>query len=185
MQGNGESSYRRYLNGDKEAFDRIIVLYKKGLIGFIFRHVGDIDVAEDLSEDCFVELIINPKKFKFKSSLKTYLYGIAHNKVMMYFRRNKTASFISIEDAGELVSSDDTSSEALKAKTSEMINQALLQLPKDYRAVLHFHYFEEMPHEEIGIIMRKNAKQIYNLVFRARNALKNILEKDGFIYEEQ
>ena len=73
---NGESSYRRYLSGEKEAFNEIITLYKKGLIGFIFRHVGNLDVAEELSEDCFVELIVNPGRYKFKSSLKTYLYAI-------------------------------------------------------------------------------------------------------------
>lgn len=79
-ENNGESSYRRYIKGEKEAFDEIINLYKTGLIGFIFCRIGDMALAEDISEDCFVELIVNPTRYKFKSSLKTYLYGIAHNK---------------------------------------------------------------------------------------------------------
>lgn len=184
-ENNGESSYRRYLEGDKEAFNEIINLYKKGLIGFIFYRVGNIDIAEDISEDCFVELIVNPTRFKFKSSLKTYLYGIAYNKIKQYFRWNKSASFISIEDIQEISSSDNTDDDIVESENREMINAALSHLPKDYREVLYLFYFEEMSYEDISKIIKKNVKQVYNLAFRGKNALKNVLEKDGFIYEEQ
>lgn len=66
-----------------------------------------------------------------------------------------------------------------------MINKALLSLPKDYREVLYLLYFDEMSYEEISKIMKKSVKQIYNLAFRGKTMLKKILEKDGFIYEEQ
>ena len=181
---SGESSYRRYLNGDAEAFDEIINLYKKGLIGFILRYVGDYDTAEDISEDCFVELIVSPGKYKFKSSLKTYLYGIARNKAVGHFRRNKSGSFISLEDAGELVSSLVVEDEAVRSEDKEMLGLALTALPKDYREVLELHYFEGLSYEEIGRVMKKSPKAVYNLAFRAKHALKEKLEKDGFIYEE-
>jgi len=184
-KNSGESSYRRYLEGEKQAFEEIIELYRKGLTGFIFRYISNLDIAEDISEDCFVELIVNPNKYKFKSSLKTYLYGIAHNKVKEHFRRHKSVSFISIEDTTELFSSDDTENMIIEAEKKQMINFALCRLPKDYHEVLYLHYFEDMPYSDIEKIMRKNTKQIYNLAFRAKNALKEILEKDGFIYEEQ
>jgi len=184
QEHNGESSYRRYLEGDKRAFDEIINLYRAGLIGFILRHIGNVDVAEDISEDCFVELIVNPNKYRFKSGLKTYLYAIAHNKVKEYFRRRKAITFVPIEDAGELLSPDNADEDAIKAENRRMINHALSHLPKDYCEVLYLHYFEEMSYEDIGKIMKKNAKQVYNLAFRAKDSLKKILEKDGFIYEE-
>ena len=181
---NGESSYRRYLEGEEGAFDDIINTYKKGLISFVLRHVGNWDVAEELSEDCFVELIVNPGRYKFKSSLKTYLYAVAHNKVKEHFRRNKSASFVPLEDAEELYSFHNTENEAENSENKRMIYLALSKLPRDYREVLHLHYFEDMPYEDIGKIMKKNTKQVYNLAFRAKNALKKFFEKDGFIYEE-
>ena len=185
QEHNGESSYRRYLEGEKEAFNEIITLYRKGLIGFILRHVGNEDLAEELSEDCFVELIVNPGRYRFKSSLKTYLYGIAHNKLKEYYRRNKSVSFVSLEEAGELYSSDSTDNEVVTAENRRMIHRALVSLPKDYCEVLYLHYFEDMPYEDIGKVMKKNAKQVYNLAFRAKHALKEIFERDGFIYEDQ
>lgn len=42
QENSGADSYRRYLEGDKEAFRDIIQLYRKGLIGFIYRYVGNI-----------------------------------------------------------------------------------------------------------------------------------------------
>lgn len=185
QENNGASSYHRYLEGNKEAFNDIIHLYKKGLIGFIYRYAGDVDVAEDISEDCFVELIVNPQKYKMESNLKTYLYGIAHNKIKQYFRRKRVVSYVSIEDVNELFSSDNTSNDIIKSETQTMIYQALSVLPKDYCEVLYLHYFEDMSYEDIGKVMRKNTKQVYNLASRAKKKLKENLEKDGFVYEEQ
>lgn len=181
---NGASSYHRYLKGDKKAFDDIINLYKKGLMIFIHQHVGNLDVAEDISEDCFVELIVNPHRYKFKSSLKTYLYGIAYNKIKEYYRRKKTVSFVSFEDVSELFSSNDTSNHVIKTEDQNMINHAFSCLPKDYCEVLYLRYFENMSYEDIGKVMKKNVKQIYNLASRAKKQIKEILERDGFIYEE-
>ena len=183
-ENNGESSYRRYLEGDKEAFDEIIHLYKKGLVSFIFCRVGNIDMAEDISEDCFVELIVNPTRYKFQSSLKTYLYAIAHNKTKEHFRRNKSTALVSIEDIGEICSTEDIHSIIDQAESKEMIKASLMVLPKDYREVLHLLYFHEMSYEDVAKIMKKNVKQIYNLAFRGKTTLKNILEKGGFIYEK-
>jgi RNA polymerase sigma-70 factor (ECF subfamily) len=180
---NGESSYHRYLNGEKEAFDEIIELYKNGLVGFILRHIGNYDVAEDISEDCFVELIVNPGKYKFKSRLKTYLYGIAHNKIKMYYRRNKLSA-IPLEDAAELMSSYNVEDLAFKSENKKIIYLSLSKLPKEYSEVLHLHYFEELSYDDIAKVMKKNTKQIYNLAFRAKNALKNVLKQEGFTYEE-
>ena len=71
---NGASSYRRFLDGDKNAFDEILDLYRESLIFFINRFVHNLDTAEDLAADSFAELLVNPKRFNFSCSLKTYLF---------------------------------------------------------------------------------------------------------------
>ena len=53
---DGESLYRQYLSGEKTAFDGIVELYRENLIFFINRYTGDLDAAEDLSQDAFLEL---------------------------------------------------------------------------------------------------------------------------------
>ena len=64
----GAASYRRFIDGDRDAFGEIVDLYRESLIFFIHRYVNDIDTAEDLAEDVFVELIVHPERFSEKSS---------------------------------------------------------------------------------------------------------------------
>ena len=56
---NGESSYRRFLDGDNDAFGEILDMYRESLMFFINRTVNDLAVAEDIAADSFAELIIH------------------------------------------------------------------------------------------------------------------------------
>jgi len=60
----------------------------------------------------------------------------------------------------------------------------LKHLPSDYRQVLWLLYFEGFTHKETAVIMKKTSKQMKNLVYRAKTALKQALEKEGFTYED-
>ena len=84
---DGESLYRQYLLGEKTAFDGIVELYRENLIFFINRYTGDLDAAEDLSQDAFLELLLHPKRYDFRVSLKTYLFTIARNKAFNYLKK--------------------------------------------------------------------------------------------------
>ncbi len=60
-----------------------------------------------------------------------------------------------------------------------MVNQALEQLPEEMRLVIHLVYFEELSYEETAKIMKKNKKQVDNLLYRAKQALRPILGREG------
>ncbi|MCR5485088.1 MAG: RNA polymerase subunit sigma-24, partial [Clostridiales bacterium] len=83
---NGASSYRRFLEGDNDAFTEIVKLYRENLIFFINRYVHDLDSAEDISEDVFVELLVHKHRYNFKTSFKTYLFSIARHKAIDHVR---------------------------------------------------------------------------------------------------
>ena len=85
--GNGESSYRRFLDGDDSAFSEVIDIYRESLIFFINRYVQNLSLSEELAEDCFVELIVYPKRYNFRASLKTFLFTIARNKAVDRLRK--------------------------------------------------------------------------------------------------
>ncbi|MBQ4626237.1 MAG: RNA polymerase subunit sigma-24, partial [Clostridia bacterium] len=71
---NGESSYRRFLDGDEKAFSEIMDMHKNNLIFFINRYVCNVSVAEELAADVFAELLIHKRRYNFKTSLKTYIF---------------------------------------------------------------------------------------------------------------
>lgn len=83
----GENSYLRFLEGDKSAFDELMDAYRDRLIFFIKGYVGSYEEAQDIAMDTFVEILVHPRRFRFKSSFKTYIYSIARHKSVDYLRR--------------------------------------------------------------------------------------------------
>ena len=85
-QDIGESSYRQYLDGDKDKFKVLVEYYGANLIYFINGYVKNIFVAEDLMEETFCDLVYYKHRYKGKSSFKTYLFSIARNKAVDYLK---------------------------------------------------------------------------------------------------
>ena len=81
---NGKSNYYRFLEGDNEAFNDIIREYGAHLILFINGYVRNMDIAEDLMEDTFCELVFHKSRLKKEESFKSYLFAIAKNKAVNY-----------------------------------------------------------------------------------------------------
>ncbi|MDE7390312.1 MAG: RNA polymerase sigma factor [Lachnospiraceae bacterium] len=177
----GQSDYLSYLQGNKDAFSGVLDAYRDNLIFFINRYVKNENIAEEIAADCFVELIVRPKRYNPELPLKNYLFTIAHHKAVNYIRRSKLISFIPISDKVEKSSEySEFEDEILKNEEVKTIHKALFNLKDDYRTVLHLIYFEKMSYKEAANVMKKTVKQIDNLTSRAKTALRKTLEKEGF-----
>lgn len=182
---NGASSYRRFQNGDESGFSELVEMYAYNLIFFINGFVGNLDIAEDLMEDTFCDLIFYKNRFKGESLFKTYLFSIARHKAVDFIRKNHHVSNLPIEDVEQ--QSDDfekLENAVIKDERKMQINMALDKINLEYRTILHLLYFEDMTYDQISIVLKKNKKQIKNLAYRAKRALRNAMEKEGFVYEE-
>lgn len=181
----GASCYRRYLDGEQEAFTELINLYHDNLIFFINRYVGSLSAAEEIAEDCFVALIIHPHRYNFSVSLKTYLFTIARNKSCDYLKHQKRVG--NIDDAENYINAGEIEQLENKIIIDERkrhILNVIDTLNEDYRNVIYLVFFEELSNEETSKVMKKNRRQIENLIYRAKAALKSKLEKEGFSYED-
>ena len=180
----GEDYYRSYLNGDKSAFSDIIDIYRENLIFFIKDYNKNEDTAEELAADCFAELIVHPERFKFKSSLKTYIFSIAHHKAVNFIKKNSRVTLYEfdkpVERSNEYIEFEN---DILKDEQTRLLHDALPKIKEDYRTALHLVYFEEMSYKDAAKVMRKTAKQVDNYVSRGKAALRKILEEEGFGYE--
>ncbi len=86
---NGASSYRRFLDGDKDAFAEIANELFRGLSFFINGYVNDINAAEGIAMDVFAELVAHKHRYNFKVYLKTYLYTLGRSRALNYIKRRK------------------------------------------------------------------------------------------------
>ena len=180
---NGESSYRRFLAGDENAFVEIVDEYRESLIFFLYRYVGDLHAAEDLAEDVFVEVLLHPKRFRFQCALKTWLFAIGRNKAVDFLRKTSRLHSVPLDEADRLADGRSLEEAVLDSEEKRQLNRAMEEIPEDYRMALHLVYFEELSHEEAARVMKKNRKQVENLVYRGKQSLRKILEREGYTDE--
>ena len=177
---NGASSYRRFLDGDENAFDEILKEYRNGLIFFINRYVRNADVAEDIAIDVFVQLLVHRHRYNFKTSLKTYLYMMGRSRALDYLRRKKHFRMVELSEA-EAETADEESLErtVVDNERKRLVNDAIWKLPDEMRVAIHLVYFENLTYEETAKVMKKNRKQVDNLLYRAKGMLREIIGEEG------
>ncbi|MBR3422232.1 MAG: RNA polymerase sigma factor [Ruminococcus sp.] len=181
---NGASSYRRFLEGDKESIINIVSEYNNGLVLFLSSITGDICLAEELAEDVFCGLLLDKPRFGGKSSFKTWLYSIARYKALQMMKKAKRTADIPVDEMYTLTDEADIEREHIRNEQKIAVHRAMKRIASDYSQVLYLTYFEGFNNTETAKIMKKNNRQIENLLYRAKSALRAELEKEGFVYEE-
>lgn len=177
---NGASSYRRFLDGDESAFDEIMKELFDNLVFFIDRYVHDIHAAEDIAIDSFSDLVVNKHRYNFKVTLKTYLFMLGRSRALNYIKHRKVINFVELTEADNISAEQETLEEIILAdERKRIVNNALNSLPDDMRVVVHLIYFEDLSYDEAAKVMKKNRKQVDNLLYRAKKELRIILGKDG------
>lgn len=182
---NGAGSYRRFLDGDDKGIAEIVGDYKDGLILYLNGYVNNIFIAEELTEDTFFRLITKKPRFSGKSTFKSWLYAIGRNVAVDYIRHNSKMLSTPIEDMENYLSEEESLEQSyIKEERKIMVHKALSELSADYRTILWLVYFEGFSNKEAAVVLRKNQRQVKNLLYRAKQSLKSKLEKEGFVYED-
>ena len=176
---NGASSYRRFLDGDESAFEDIMKSLFRGLVFFIDGFVHDTHAAEDIAIDTFSDLVVHRHRYNFKVSLKTYLYMVGRSRALDYIKHRKVIEFTELSEVQDIADDEDLEEAVLTDERKRLVHAAVGKLPQEMRVAVHLIYFDEMTYEEAAKVMRKNRKQVDNLLYRAKKELRVILGKDG------
>ncbi len=171
-----EAIYARYLEkGNSEDLRVLLERYRESFTLFLFGYVHNMEDAEELMMDAFAVAAAGKSGFARRSSFKTWLFGIGRNLARRQYGRKKSAQ------AGEMLrAAEQPDLEILKNESRQELYEALETLPDDYRQAIYLIYYEDMTVEEIARVMGKSRKQIYNLAFRGKQALREVLERNGF-----
>ena len=175
MQENGVSSYRRYLLGDTKALETLVAQYSDALVRFACCLLHDPAAAEDIAEDSFVALIVKRRHFKSDAHMRAYLFKTARNKCMDYLRAQRRNAPLE-----EYLVGEDVERTLAGRERARILYGAMNKLPAQYQGVLYLTYIEGFTAAECAHILKKTTKQIYNLLSRAKAALRNQLEKEGY-----
>ncbi|MBR1823398.1 MAG: RNA polymerase sigma factor [Ruminococcus sp.] len=180
---NGAEYYRCFLNGEKEALNRLIHEYWDGLALYLGNITDSFAEAEEMAEETFVKLYTDKPNYSGKSSFKTWLYAVGRNTALYHMRKRRKMYEISENGEYDISDREDIERNCIKGEDKRHLLRAMERLNPDYRQVLYLVYFEDFTNTEAARIMDKNERQIRNLLYRSKGALKEILLEEGFEYD--
>ena len=180
-----ETAYRRYLNGEEQAADLLVERYGDALTLYINARILDAHEAEDLMIEAFSLIFAKERPITGSGSFKAYLYKTARNLALRHSRKHRIP-FLHMDDLDFEPQSELLSDAALiQSERRSHLYAALEQLKAEYREALYLVYFESMSYREAASVMRKTEQQITSLVYRGKQNLKTILEREGFVYADE
>ena len=171
----------RAQQGDKHAFELLVVKYQRKLGRLLSRFVRDPAEVEDVTQEAFIKAYRALPSFRGESAFYTWLYRIGINTAKNYLvalgRRAPTSTEIDSEEAegyeeGELLRDIRTPESELMTKQIAMtVNQAVENLPEELRTAISLREIEGLSYEEIAEIMNCPIGTVRSRIFRAREAI--------------
>lgn len=174
-----EEYYRLYLEGDEKGLDELMKRYEASLILYITGYVHNVHEAEDLMIEVFTYLFTKKPHIR-EGGLKPYIYKAARNMALRH--KSKLQVCFSLDALVEEPESELLVEEVIQTEEkNKMLHLCMEKLKPEYREALYLIYFEGMSYKEAGVVMRKSVKQITNIIYRGKQNLKGLLEKEGIL----
>ena len=180
----------KFLKGDITYFDKLVLKYKQMVFNVCLKMLGDYEEALDVSQDIFLKVYESLKNFRFEAKFSTYLYKITLNSCrsrLKALRRRKKIEYFSIDEPletaegklkREFEGSRPNPKEVLEEKERQSLAiKALFSLNPEYREILILKDMEGLEYKEIAEILNINLGTVKSRLNRARNILKEKLEK--------
>lgn len=177
-------------NRKEEKFISLYRAYINEIYQYVFLRTGlDVSLAEDITQDIFLDVYRGLGDFKGLCSNRTWIFRIARNKLFDFYRKQyrQKIEFIGIDDPlTEGLSDPEQDTEKLmeSALESQVVCDCLNRIPEHYRIMLMLKYVDGKSIKQIAELTDKSSKAIESLLQRSKNAfIREYLlsrKKEGF-----
>ncbi|MCA0388796.1 MAG: RNA polymerase sigma factor [Bacteroidetes bacterium] len=165
-----------FKDGEESAFKDLVVRHKEKVRNLIYLNLGNTSSIDDISQDVFLSVYRKLKQFRFQSQFTTWLYTITINKIRDHVRKQKIMSIFSAFNGDEGDNLPDSGGYKDNFDINEMVRDAVAKLPQKLREPLILRDFEGLSYQEISETTGTDIGTVKSRIFRAREALKKILE---------
>lgn len=178
-----EELVRLVQEGDQESFAVLYDIFIDDIYRYVFYRVKTSD-AEDLVENVFLKVWENIRKYKSgKSSFSAWIFRIAHNLIVDYYRTSKDRNFDELKiDIPAYKREHNPIKSVERIFDHEALKQALGKLKKEYQEIIVHKFVNEFSNSEVAQILNKSEGSLRILQYRALKALKIELENLGIKY---
>ncbi len=175
---------RRILSGDDEAFSILMRKYQKGVHALIWRKIGDFHIAEEITQDSFIQAYKKLGTLEDPNKFEGWLYVIANRRCINWIKQNKAKM-----DKLNMQPLEDTRPEEVEEASyahhisyqreientqwhQNLVKKLLQQLPESERTVVTLHFLGEMTAKEISKFLGVSVNTIKSRLRRARKRLE-------------
>ncbi len=158
-------------NGSPQAVSEFYKSLSPKILNYLIRRLPAKEDAEDLTNDVFLEAIDSLNLLKIDENLSAWLFKIAHNKMVDYYRKRKIKSLLlSQVPYLELIANEIHQPEFQfeKNRIRDKIEKTLRALSVNYQKILRLHYEDNIPIKQIALEFNLSFKATESLLFRAR-----------------
>jgi RNA polymerase sigma-70 factor (ECF subfamily) len=171
---------RRFNAGDEAAFNDIVKKYQKKIYWHARRMTGNHFDADEVVQEVLIVIYNNLNKFRFQSSLYTWIYRITSTRTLNFLNRNKIKRLIGIEESNafDLSSNEDIIGNIEQKEKFARVEKLLQQLPAKQREIFIMRNFDNMSYKEISEITGKTEGGLKANYFHAVNKLMEMMKEN-------
>ena len=175
----------RVQQGDKRAFDMLVLKYQHRSIKLIARFVRDADDVQDVAQEAFIKAYRALKNFRGDSAFYTWMYRIAINTAKNHLvsaKRRATDSALDASEAEQYEGADwlkeyaTPEKEMLAEEIKQVVNKTISELPDDLKEAITLREMEGLSYEDIAEVMACPIGTVRSRIFRAREAVDKQLK---------
>lgn len=167
---------RRIGSGDKHAMRDLYLRHGDAIYAFLLGRCGDPALARDSVQDTMLDVWRTASRFSGQSSVKTWLFAIARNKLVDALRKRGRLRFVE-EVPDSIDEAPDPETAAIAASESSRLRLCLDRLSDTHRTAVRLAFFEDLTYAEIGEIEAVPTGTIKTRIFHAKQALMRCLSK--------
>ncbi len=177
----------RTQTGDARAFDELVVRFSPRLYGLIYNMTASHEDTNDLLQEVFAKAYRSIRGFQGKSSFYTWVHTIAVNMTINFLKKRNRRKTMSLDDVENGIlntpdfiaatSNGDPSQSANLGELQKKLNESMMKLSHEHRAVVTMFDIQGMPHAEIAKILKISEGTVRSRLFYAHKQLQNHLQE--------
>lgn len=179
MQNNDAELIQQTLEGDQRAFSALVRKYQKPLHALVWRKIGDFHIAEEITQDIFLNVYKKLQTLKNPNLFAGWLYVSATRRCHAWLKKKRipmeSLEAISPEELEALVYTQycaEQQQESVNEQQREVVKRLLQKLPESERTVVTLHYLGDMTCEDISQFLGVSPNTVKSRLHRARKRLK-------------
>ncbi len=176
MVDDDQEFVEQTLRGDRKAFERLVDKYQKLVFNLALNMSRDSEDAADITQSVFLKVYQKLYTFDPKYKFFSWLYRIAVNESLNLVKKQERSEGL---DVGALAAEDYPDGEVRSDDVARSVQDALLELEVNHRAVIVLRHFHDLSYGEIAQILDISENKVKSRLFSARALLRTICKRRG------